>query len=1006
MKKRLLSFLLAVLMVFGTVISTLPAIEVEAANIVIGNVDIGYSNNSFFTKNGQSCKDNNNVNINGVAKASCHNRTGYNCVNTTDPSCNCMRYWPTGVASTCQVDLLSSQCFGFVRYCQWKVYGTFDQISSSFVKNTVNSSCSAEKLKSMLLNCAPATHIRTLSSEKGYGHSICVVSTNNDGLTFADCNSDGGCKVRVATYSWAELANFLNGYGGVEYITSSSSVPVPPNPTPPVSNSTIIHMDSPSSGAYPNEHGNIEISGWIASDEAVTSVKMSIGGYGDIVLNGGAITHAADVKKAYPNHKYTVRFRGVIERSRLKSNTKYSYTITSNVSGSYTGEFTIGQVIGGESYTPDHIIHIDSPVGNYVGYNHIELKGWIACNTKPAYIMAEIPGKQYNMEFYDNNPTESYPGYKYFMRFYTVIDINLLASNQTYTLKVWSSLGGISITTFSTGNISPTKYGVNFNNNGGSGTIQGLTVISGEKATIPSTVPKREGYSFLGWSTSSTATTPTYKSGNSFTVKSNVTLYAVWKPNTYTVSYNLNGGTGAISNQTKTHDVSLILNKTLPEKSGYVFVGWDLSSSAEIPVFKPGDEFLINADTTLYAVWEKYYTVTFIATEGTAAFDPIITTGEIVLPEFSNRDGYKFVGWSKKESFGFGILIPAGSSVTVTEDTTYYAIWECIHQYSTVKTEATCTDEGYTTYTCKTCGRNYVSDEVDPLGHSYGDWSVTIAATCTAGGAERRDCIRCDHYETRDTDALGHMIVNHNAKAATCTEKGWNAYKTCSRCDYTTYTELPATGHNYGSWSKQDDTYHSHKCSNCGNTEKSEHSWNDGVITKEPTQSETGIKTYTCNICKGTKTTVIDKLPVNISVKVIGSGANMPTYTLDARRLTVNHDIACKVGYMNNDGSYEALSAEYITDNSYYFDIPDGVTEVIIAVKGDVNADGTVNSADRILIARASLPQTHDAVYTMSELEKFAAEINGDDTVNSADRLLLSRSLLQKSHDAYQNLTW
>ncbi|MBQ6661617.1 MAG: InlB B-repeat-containing protein [Lachnospiraceae bacterium] len=64
---------------------------------------------------------------------------------------------------------------------------------------------------------------------------------------------------------------------------------------------------------------------------------------------------------------------------------------------------------------------------------------------------------------------------------------------------------------------------------GTSGAPAAVTVSYGAKATAPKSSPVREGYYFLGWATTKTATAAEYKSGNTLTLTDNVTLYAVWK---------------------------------------------------------------------------------------------------------------------------------------------------------------------------------------------------------------------------------------------------------------------------------------------------------------------------------------------------------------------------------------------------------------------------------------------------------------------------------------------
>lgn len=65
--------------------------------------------------------------------------------------------------------------------------------------------------------------------------------------------------------------------------------------------------------------------------------------------------------------------------------------------------------------------------------------------------------------------------------------------------------------------------------------------------------------------------------------------------------------------------------------------------------------------------------------------------------------------------------------------------------------------------------------------------------------------------------------------------------------------------HNYGAFAKVNDNNHSRTCSVCGNVETTTHSWNSGVQTKNPSCKETGIKTYTCSVCNGTKTETVAK---------------------------------------------------------------------------------------------------------------------------------------------------
>lgn len=151
-----------------------------------------------------------------------------------------------------------------------------------------------------------------------------------------------------------------------------------------------------------------------------------------------------------------------------------------------------------------------------------------------------------------------------------------------------------------------TSYTVSYNANGGSGAPSSQTKYYGKNITLSSTKPTRTGYSFQGWATSASGSVA-YAAGASYTANAGATLYAVWKANTYTVSYNANGGTGAPGNQTKTYGTTLKLSSTKPTRTNYNFLGWSTSASATTATYAAGGNYTANAAVTLYAVWELAY---------------------------------------------------------------------------------------------------------------------------------------------------------------------------------------------------------------------------------------------------------------------------------------------------------------------------------------------------------------------------------------------------------------
>ena len=147
----------------------------------------------------------------------------------------------------------------------------------------------------------------------------------------------------------------------------------------------------------------------------------------------------------------------------------------------------------------------------------------------------------------------------------------------------------------------------------------------------------RTGYTFAGWGTlpvgdkvvdennaslKPSAINSLVKSENCYT-----TLYAQWKLNTYTISFNANGGVGAPSAQTKTHGVVLFVSRTKPTRSGFEFAGWNTKADGTGTVYYPGGIMKNDASVTLYAMWSKTHVHTY---ERNVIKEPTCTSRGIV----------------------------------------------------------------------------------------------------------------------------------------------------------------------------------------------------------------------------------------------------------------------------------------------------------------------------------------------------------------------------------------
>ena len=282
-------------------------------------------------------------------------------------------------------------------------------------------------------------------------------------------------------------------------------------------------------------------------------------------------------------------------------------------------------------------------------------------------------------------------------------------------------------------------YTVSYNANGGSGAPSSQTKTHNVTLTLRSNTPTRSGYTFKGWSTSSSATSASYSAGGSFTTNANTTLYAVWQKNaatTYTVSYNANGGTGAPSSQTKTHNVTLTLRTTTPTRSGYSFLGWSTSSTATSPTYYAGGSYTANASATLYAVWSynapTVYTISFNANGGSGAPSSVTKTHGVTLYLPSTeptRTNYDFLGWSTSSTATTPTYY-AGGSFTQNANTTLYAVWEYDPATYRVNYNAN-GGSGAPSSQTKTYGVSLTLSSVIPTrsGYDFLGWSTSSTAT-------------------------------------------------------------------------------------------------------------------------------------------------------------------------------------------------------------------------------------------------------------------------------------
>lgn len=438
------------------------------------------------------------------------------------------------------------------------------------------------------------------------------------------------------------------------------------------------------------------------------------------------------------------------------------YTLRSNYNSTVSGNLCFYQLAGATQNTPSSprcysydLIQGTASIGSSGVSSYSESSDGTlrSCSNRKYWVEFFYDRNEYTISYNANGGSGAPSSQKKYYGVSTTLSTTKPTRNG-YTFKGWGT--GSTSTTPSyqpggtyTGNAArtlyavwesdaPKTYTVSYNANGGYNAPGKQTKTHGAALMLSSSIPTRSGYTFLGWGTSSSSTSVSYASGGRYTTNADITLYAVWQknPETYTVTYDANGGSGAPSTQIKTEGVALTLSSTIPIRSGYTFLGWNMSQSAILPIYYAGGVYTFDASVTLYAVWEYVppvtYTISFDENGGSGAPASVIKTDGVTLylpTTVPTRFNYAFRGWST-DSTATTATYSSGSSFTKNEDTTLYAVWE----YDPVKYSVSYSANGGSGAPAtqnKTHGVELTLSTVQPIrsGYDFMGWATSSSST-------------------------------------------------------------------------------------------------------------------------------------------------------------------------------------------------------------------------------------------------------------------------------------
>ena len=493
---------------------------------------------------------------------------------------------------------------------------------------------------------------------------------------------------------------------------------------------------------------------------------------------------------------------------------------------------------------------------------------------------------------------------------------------------------------------------ITFNGNGGTGTMDSVTVKAGANYTLPACgFTEPEGKQFKGWSTSADGSVI---SGTTYEVSSDTTFYAIWESKEYSIIVTDGKATiGAGSEISKAAQGTTITLTANAAPDGKVFDKWVVESgnttledaNSETTTFiMPDSEVSVKATYKNAPVTTYSLTTQVNGGHGTiSASKTGLTEGSTETVTFTPDDGYEIDLVTVN-----GVVTDVLSNilnVTMDADKTVIVTYKAIphtHTYDqeiqkpeTLKSAADCTNDAVYFKSCS-CGEISTTETFTAagtqLGHAWAsDWSKDT-------DNHWKECSRChekkdeaahDYGSDNICDTCGYdktVPHTHNltlvpAKAPTCTEKGNTAYYTCDGCDKwfedatgaseitdKTSVILAATGHSVSDW-KSDHTDHWKECTvvGCGviiEDSKAAHTAGEWIIDTPATATTSGSKHKECTVCGYTMATE--------TIPATGGGEHTHSYGSDWKYDADNHWHECSCGDKADKAAHTA--GEWIID--------------------------------------------------------------------------------------------
>ena len=363
-------------------------------------------------------------------------------------------------------------------------------------------------------------------------------------------------------------------------------------------------------------------------------------------------------------------------------------------------------------------------------------------------------------------------------------------------------------------------YKISFNNNGGSGTMDTITCTYDKDCKLSTNIFTKTGYTFAGWSKTSAGVIE-YTNGS--TVKNlaesgSITLYAKWTANTYTITYNANGGSGSMSKTTCTYDTDCTIAGNSFTRTGYTFASWtkDSTTGTVYSVGAKVKNLATSGNVNMYAKWNtNTYKIAYTMNNGTlgtnkptsANYDANVLidnpTKNLTVTINANNQGSTISKTSVTQAQTFnGWTVTGLNTSTAKTGTSSSSVTTAYTGTSTKNTyfkNLTATNNGTVTFTANWTNTAVTLPTITKTGYTCGYADTTTGAIKYASGSK--------YTPSGETSKTLYAKCNANTYTITYNANGGSGSMSKTTCTYDTNCTLAANtftyeGYDFVSWAK------------------------------------------------------------------------------------------------------------------------------------------------------------------------------------------------------------